>query len=150
MRKFVLDTNIIIHLVRNSDTWKLIDRTYKPINAPNESYLSFATLAEIHSLSIQLNWGIKKQQRLEDILANFTIVNIDHRLLLPYIEIDTFSQGKHPSMSLPLGLSARNMGKNDIWIAATALALKAELLTTDKDFEHLKGVLEDVHCVVMQ
>ncbi len=36
-------------------------------------------------------------------------------------------------------MSARNMGKNDIWIAATASVLDATLLTTDKDFNHLDG-----------
>ena len=29
------------------------------------------------------------------------------------------------------------MGKNDLWIAATAMATGATLLTTDKDFDHL-------------
>jgi tRNA(fMet)-specific endonuclease VapC len=32
------------------------------------------------------------------------------------------------------------MGKNDLWIAATASVLSATLLTTDKDFDHLKDV----------
>jgi predicted nucleic acid-binding protein len=30
-------------------------------------------------------------------------------------------------------------GKNDIWIAATAHAGKATLITTDGDFDHLNG-----------
>ncbi len=30
------------------------------------------------------------------------------------------------------------MGKNDLWIAATAFVYNIELLTTDKDFNHLK------------
>lgn len=34
-------------------------------------------------------------------------------------------------------MSARNMGKNDAWIAATAYAAQATLVTTDKDFDHL-------------
>lgn len=29
------------------------------------------------------------------------------------------------------------MGKNDLWIAATAAALNVPLVTTDKDFSHL-------------
>lgn len=32
---------------------------------------------------------------------------------------------------------ARNMGKNDLWIAASAKAAGATLLTTDGDFDHL-------------
>jgi len=31
------------------------------------------------------------------------------------------------------------MGKNDLWIAATASVLSAALLTTDNDFSHLQG-----------
>ena len=150
MRRFVLDTNVVVHMVRDSETWRLIENSFQPIGASNESYLSFATLAELHSLSIQLNWGVRKLRFLERILANFTIVDINHRLLLPYIEIDTYSQGKHPTLSLPRGVSARNMGKNDIWIAATAFTLGAELITTDRDFEHLNDVLMKVQRVVMR
>ena len=29
------------------------------------------------------------------------------------------------------------MGKNDLWIAATAFALDVPLMTTDGDFDHL-------------
>jgi len=32
------------------------------------------------------------------------------------------------------------MGKNDIWIAATASVYGLTLLTTDKDFDHLNEV----------
>jgi predicted nucleic acid-binding protein len=45
---------------------------------------------------------------------------------------------------LPKGLSARNMGKNDLWIAATASTLNIPLLTTDNDFDHLNGVFLEV------
>ena len=32
------------------------------------------------------------------------------------------------------------MGKNDLWIAATALVTDSTLLTADGDFNHLTGV----------
>lgn len=54
-----------------------------------------------------------------------------------FSEIDAFSQGKHGVKKLPNGMSSRNMGKNDLWIAASASVLNAVLLTTDKDFDHL-------------
>ena len=55
-----------------------------------------------------------------------------------YVNIDAFSQGKTPAPNgQPLNNSSRNMGKNDLWIAATAYAMNAELLTTDGDFDHL-------------
>ena len=40
----------------------------------------------------------------------------------------------------PLGSSARNMGKNDLWIAATTHVLDLTILTTDNDFDHLDNV----------
>jgi tRNA(fMet)-specific endonuclease VapC len=54
-----------------------------------------------------------------------------------YADIDTFSQGKHPIYNEKNAFSARNMGKNDLWIAATSFLLDIPLLTTDQDFEHL-------------
>jgi len=60
-----------------------------------------------------------------------------------YAEIDAYSQGNLPGK--PLGLSARNMGKNDLWIAASAYVSKAGLVTTDGDFDHLNGSWITVH-----
>jgi len=36
------------------------------------------------------------------------------------------------------------MGKNDLWIAATASAFDIRLITTDKDFDHLKDQFIDL------
>lgn len=36
-------------------------------------------------------------------------------------------------------MTSRNMGKNDLWIAATASVTNATLITTDKDFYHLNN-----------
>ena len=55
-----------------------------------------------------------------------------------YSEIDVYSQGKHPELKLPK--SAHKMGKNDLWIAATASVHIATLISTDNDFDHLDGV----------
>ncbi len=46
-----------------------------------------------------------------------------------YGEIDAYSQDKLKFN--PLGNTARNMGKNDLWIAATAVVTNSKLLTTD-------------------
>jgi predicted nucleic acid-binding protein len=80
---------------------------------------------------------------LQYFLEKFVIIDINYRpLVLRYGEIDAFSQGKLPNR--PLSVSARNMGKNDLWIAATASVLDAKLLTTDADFGHLKTTFLDI------
>lgn len=45
------------------------------------------------------------------------------------------------------GKSGRAMGKNDRWIAATAAATGATLLTTDRDFDHLTSLLLTRHWI---
>lgn len=101
--------------------------------------VSIVTIAEINSIVHQLRIGVKRKINLDKILSNIYQVNISTQdILQKYEEIDAFSQGKHQTLKSPF--SARNMGKNDIWIAATASALKVPLITTDKDFLHLDGV----------
>ena len=61
-----------------------------------------------------------------------------NNIIKRYAEIDAFSQDKLKNR--PLNYSARNMGKNDLWIAATASVLNIPLMTTDNDFNHLDKV----------
>jgi hypothetical protein len=79
--------------------------------------------------------------KLIKILSEIPIVgvsgNVEGFLIKTYSSIDNYSQGKLKELPLPNGVSSRNMGKKDIWIAATAHAINATLLTTDKDFLHL-------------
>ena len=78
---------------------------------------------------------------LEQALADVVTVDLGHPGVIDaYVELDLASQA-HPA-------GARNMGKNDLWIAAAAKAAGATLLTTDKDFgflvpEHLAAVIID-------
>ena len=74
-------------------------------------------------------------------------LSFEERLVRKYAEIDAYSQGKLQGKPLPLGVSARNMGKNDLWIAATTHKAKAELITTDKDFLHLDNVFFKVYFI---
>ncbi|WP_367389185.1 hypothetical protein [Lewinella sp. LCG006] len=69
----------------------------------------------------------------EFIVADINVESITES----YAEIDAYSQGRLPGKKG--GFSARNMGKNDLWIAATGAVLKVVILTTDSDFDHLDG-----------
>jgi tRNA(fMet)-specific endonuclease VapC len=80
-------------------------------------------------------------QQLENLLRQIPVIDIngtDKNLVEAYAEIDAYSQGKLEGKSL--GGSPHNMGKNDLWIAATAKVAGASLITTDDDFNHLNGV----------
>lgn len=146
MKNYLLDTNILIHIVRQSSTWAQVQARYTPF--AHHVMIAFASVAEILSIATQLGWGLKKQMLLEAILAKITIVTHDESINNSYVDIDVFSQGKHQNLPLPQGLSARNMGKNDIWIAACTHQAHAQLITTDQDFNHLNDTFFPVHCVL--
>jgi tRNA(fMet)-specific endonuclease VapC len=65
--------------------------------------------------------------------------------MVAYAQIDAFSNGKHPSLTL--GLSARNMSKNDLWIASTTLITQSTPITLDKDFAHLNNIFFKVEYI---
>ena len=66
------------------------------------------------------------------------VVDDNNSLIQMYSEIDAYSQSQHPTLRLPT--SARKMGKNDLWIAATTAVHNATLISTDADFDHLDGL----------
>jgi predicted nucleic acid-binding protein len=109
----------------------------------NSLFASVVTEGELDSLIMQHKWGRNKRFMLDTLFSITVIAPIKtEEIIKAYAEIDAYSQGKHPTLNLPT--SARNMGKNDVWIAATASALELTLITTDKDFDHLNGVFLNV------
>ena len=143
--RFLLDTGILLGIVRDASWSQFMTAKFKPEQTPNMAFISVVSKGEINSLAIQLGWGNEKRARLKEILSKLPSVGIEHdQILEKYAEIDTYSKGKNPMRPLPEGQSARRMEKNDLWIAATASALNASLITVDKDFDHLKGIFLDI------
>jgi tRNA(fMet)-specific endonuclease VapC len=94
------------------------------------------SVGEIRVLAKINHWGKTRLEKIDDLLDELLITDINSEDLIErYADIDAFSQGR--MIDKPLGTTARNMGKNDLWIAATASILEATLLTTDQDFNHL-------------
>jgi predicted nucleic acid-binding protein len=92
---------------------------------------------ELKAFAIKSDWGIQKVIFMNSLFNQFPLVEITEELTETYAQIDAYSQGKLKGNPLLLGVSARNMGKNDLWIASTALYFDMELHTTDNDFDHL-------------
>lgn len=144
---FVLDTNIIIHYIRKDEFAKNLDANVRPFDTGNLPVVPIVVFGELKSIAIQNNWGEKKLTLLDDLLFKVLRADITLEIVSRYAEIDAFSQNKLANQ--PLNLTARNMGKNDLWIAATASVLNSYLLTTDPDFNHLNGVFLNVRRVVI-
>lgn len=140
MTNILLDTNILIHLVRGNAIAQQVKNYVGSVNEP-QLFVSVVNIAEAESLVVQWKWPNDKIERLKKLITSFIAIDIEQNnseLLDAYVKIDAYSQGKTPAPNgQPLNNSSRNMGKNDLWIAATAYAINAELLTTDGDFDHL-------------
>lgn len=134
---YVLDTNILLHYLRESELSKQIDTQYNPLDSTlHDAIICVVSVGEIKALAKINHWGSKRIEKLELLLDELLITDIHSEDVIErYAEIDAFSHGK--LIDRPLGMSARNMGKNDLWIAATTSVLGASLLTTDFDFNHL-------------
>lgn len=142
--RYLLDTNIILAYFKENGVSEEVERLYSPFNTPNIGLISAISAGEIKALAYKNRWGKIKLDRLEFLLNEFTSVGINAKTVVNrYAEIDAYSQGKW-SQTLPVGMSARNMGKNDLWIAATASVIQAKLVTTDHDFNHLHEIFLDV------
>lgn len=142
---YLWDTNIMLGYIRASKQYFDLEKKYNFSGTSNILYSSVVSSGEILSLSMKLNWGKKKIDRMESFLEKVPAIPISRRVIFDsYAQIDAYSQSKHPTLPLPKVMTARNMGKNDIWIAATAHAIGATLVTTDKDFDHLDGIFLNV------
>lgn len=125
-----LDSNILLHYVRQSPLAEAIEARYTLLNADPIPIISIVTEGEMRALALQLAWGAQKRRLLDDLLDYFTIIPLPFsRVVAVYAEIDDYSRR-----------NGATMGKNDLWIAATASVTGTRLLTTDKDFDHLHGV----------
>ena len=145
--RYLLDTNILLHYLRESDLSIMIDQQYNPLDSNiHEAILCVVSVGEIRAISKINQWRKKKLEKIELLCEELLITDINTEDLIErYAEIDAFSQGKLKDR--PLSISARNMGKNDLWIAATASILNATLLTTDLDFNHLHNVFLNLECI---
>ncbi len=112
---FLLDTNIVLALIRGSGLAKFIDEKFQLRASKVRPMICIVTHGEVRVLAGRNGWGEKKLAALALALNNLVPVDINHPDVLDaYVEIALYSQ-RHPGGS-------RNMGKNDLWIAACAKA----------------------------
>lgn len=136
---YLFDTNILLLYMRPSDLKEKVEQMLNLQDKIDTLIVSVVSVGEIKSLAIQNKWGERRLEKLEALLQKILIADIRiNSILQRYAEIDAFSQGK--LSTLKANFTARNMGKNDLWIAATASVLNIPLLTTDNDFDHLNDV----------
>lgn len=129
--QYLLDTNILVHLVRGDALGQQIQAAYGLMMAIPRPLISVVSDGELRSLAYQFRWGERHVDQALFLLDYFKRVAVDTvEVLHTYAVID--------AQSRRMGVK---MGKNDVWIAAAAHVTGATLLTTDRDFEHLPSDL---------
>ena len=127
---YLLDTNILVHYVRGDETWRRIRERYSLLVHDPRPSISIVSVGELRSLALQFNWQAAKISQMNFILNYFHRADIHSEPVLEaYSQIDAHTR--------KLGQS---MGKNDLWIAATAKATGARILTTDRDFDFIDSI----------
>lgn len=126
----LLDTNIVLHLARGDGVGRRVDADHDLRGRRERQLLSVVCVGELDSLVRKWKWGQEKRDYVQELMLEFVIVPVTQgRLVTAYGEIDHYTDNVHKP--------ARPMGKNDLWVAATAHVTGATLLTSDGDFDHL-------------
>jgi tRNA(fMet)-specific endonuclease VapC len=125
--RYLLDTNILLAYARGGDLGQWVEATYQLRVSPTMPLVSIVTVGEIWALADKLNWGDPRKRMVADLLQLLVAIPLETTgVIEAYARIDAHNQR-----------IGRPMGQNDMWIAATAHATQATLLTTDSDFDHL-------------
>ena len=143
MRRFMLDTNILLGLTRKAPWARWAYDEFDLGDPAAISFTSVVCIGEMLAIAEKRRWGSRKKMELERVLRDFPALPVqDTAILRAYALIDAWTQGT--PVESPTGTAppkpAVPMSKNDLWIAATTHVSGATLLSTDKDFGHLDGV----------
>lgn len=123
----LLDTDVLLHLVRGKEDGQRLDATYSLRSRDARPLISIVSVGELLTFARRKTWGEAKLARLTELLSELVIVPIrDHAIADQYAQITAFCEG-----------NGRTLSDNDRWIAATTAITNAVLLTTDRDFDVL-------------
>jgi tRNA(fMet)-specific endonuclease VapC len=145
MKRYIIDTSILLHYIRQSGLALKIESEHQLMSQDVVPMVAAVSIGEIEGFVQRRNWGEKKMNVLKKLLSRILVVDIagqDENLMKAFATLNNYSRNCLPEK--PLGRSV-SIGQNDLWIAAVAKVAKAELITADGDFDHLDGVWLAVH-----
>lgn len=130
--RYLLDTNILVHYARGNALARHLEEQFQFQTTTTSPLICEVSVGEVYAFALHMGWAEKKVKQLKRLLDLCVVVPLNFEgVYRAYADIDYFSQKPGP------GHSSRNMGKNDLWIAAAAHVTGTTLLSTDRDFEHL-------------
>src|SRR5258708_27068170 len=86
---YLLDTNILLHLIRGKYTGLHIEATFQLRKQLYTPFICVVTHGEIWSLARENGWGQAKRRALEVMLSNLVTVDINvDQVFEAYVEIE--------------------------------------------------------------
>lgn len=132
-----LDTNVLIHWIRQNPTGRFLREEFALEQRGDRPLYSTVVEGEIRGLAAYWQWGQKKMEKLDEILAELVRVDAGHpSVVQAYAEVYAADRR-----------DGHNTGENDLWIAATTKAAGAVLLTCDDDCSWMSPALVQVEHV---
>jgi len=121
----LLDTTVLLHLARSKELGKRITAQFGLDHVVYRPLISIVSVGELLALAAYNAWDHGRRHFLGAMLSTLVTLDInDQSVLDAYAELYTVARRAGSAI----------YKKNDLWVAATAKAAGAVLLTTDKDF----------------
>ncbi len=87
MRKFVLDTCILLHYIRQDDRAKKVEDRLNLLGSDAVLIISSVTVGEIEGFVQRQNWGPRKMKQMKKLLEKLVAIDIvatDYQLMKSY------------------------------------------------------------------
>ena len=101
--------------------------------AGNQIFLAAATVAELRFGALVAEWGTPRRDRLEEAIAEATVVPVSDALLTRVAELRLACRHAGHPLADPAHA-------NDLWIATSALHIAAGLVSADAIFVDVPGL----------
>jgi tRNA(fMet)-specific endonuclease VapC len=122
----VVDTNVVSFFFKGDTRAAL----YKPHLDGRLQIIAAQTRAELELWTLLQGWGQRRRDNLRDYLKDFILAEADEPVCLRWAEVQHGTRRRGRPISI-----------SDTWIAATALAYDALLVTHNRrDFENVDGL----------
>jgi len=133
---YVLDTRLVVHVVRGSQIGEVADKRFALRTRPERPLISVTTIAEVRRAAATLakRWTPEQVSQLDALLAEFSPVNIHSRLV----------QDAYVQIGSTLDNALETIPDRKVWVAAVAAATNAALLTYDTDYQRIPGNMLNV------
>ena len=125
-RLVLLDTNVLLLIARGKAAGRSNVERFGLHERPEKPLASVISLGELWRIAERRTWGGAQRDKLEAIGGELVVIGLEPSVVRGY--------GR---LGAALDATGRPIPQNDLWIAATAAAKRATLLTTDRHFDPL-------------